>query len=309
MSCLTFSNLLIAEEPADYPQLLELLEDARKNNDHEALADIYYRLACYEEEELGEKPKSFEHFTRSAEYYKLIGDTDNYNKVQWRIANHLSNEQNYEVSIPIYQELADYYQESNDIPKLNSVYIDLSKIYANQFETDLQNEVLEKILKINEDLNDTLVTIEVYLQQIEQHYNERRIDLALETAFNAFNLSNEMGSRPLIAKSLYHVGYANLLLDDTEKALKYLGKSLEYESFQPNDKHRLKVLNNLSSAYAIAGDFENAFVYSQMSSKLNDSILNLDRTYAINNLTTKYETRKKKSRGKAFGEGERICSK
>ena len=135
-----------------YQQLLEKLELAREKNDHRNLADIYFRLGKFEEDRLGDISKSFEHYTRSAEYFKLLDDKNGYYLVEQRIARQLSDEKNFEAAIPLLEEIIDYYKNSLQLKNLANTYLDLSKIYASIFETEKQNNLLNEIDKINTNL-------------------------------------------------------------------------------------------------------------------------------------------------------------
>lgn len=283
---------IAAKEPQEHYQILKQnLEKARELNNHEELAIAYYELAVFEEIELGEMTKSFDHFTSSANYWKLVENLDAYFDVQFRIAEQLSKEQKFDASISLYEKASKYYEANENALMHAKSLLRISEIYGDQLEIEMQNEVLEKVRTINKEIDDTVIGLEIKLQEIQQFYHEKRINKALENAFEIFKISDQINNRYYTCKSLYHIGLSNLFENENVKAVKYMRKSLEYLDMQPMDPFRYEMYNNLSKAYSGINQFEKAYEFTKRASALNDSILDRDRAFAINNLTTKYETR------------------
>lgn len=276
-----------------YQQLNNSLAEARKTRDQNALADIYFKLAEYEKEKNINNSLSFEYYTRSSEYYKLVEDTLNYHRAQWKIADHFEKNKNFDAAVAIYEDISRWYFEKDSILLYANVNIDLAKLYADNNETEKQNHVLRDLDAINDDLQDPRIKFEVQLQRIKQYYIEGRVEKSLEAAFNIFNESDSLMIDYYKGKSLFHIGYSNHILEDHDRAVTYLSKSLEFVPYEALDEERMTTYEVLSKSHSMQDNFQEALGYSNAYSALRDSILSKERLESINDITYKYESRKK----------------
>lgn len=277
----------------DYRALNLQLEEARLKNSHEDLAQAYLELAEYEESQLFDSQKSFDNYTNSLTYYKLIGDTIRINKIQEKIAERQSSAGLYIEAKTNYDNLLKYYKSKDDKKselRILSLLIDLTKMRG---DLEGQATYMNQAFRLNKEVNDSVYQINFLLDKSDYYKSFGELDSAIMTSLRAFYLSNDLAHKEYKSESLYNIGFINFLQNDFERAIKYLKSSLDFRAITPYDEGRRDIYNQLSACYNSGEDYENALLYKERYSALNDSILNKDRLESINKLQIRYQTLEK----------------
>ena len=272
-----------------YTQLNTSLSEARETMDHDALADAYYQLAQFEEQRLFDYEKSFEHYTNSFTYYKLVSDTVKMNAIQRKIAFRFKEASLYSDAIRIYDELIDYYQEAGDSTTVMTLYSDMSEVYKARGALEKQQSYLNKAYQLNKTIQDTVSQIYFLLEDVKRLIKFEALDSALNKSFEAFKLSTDVANGSYKAQSLYDIAYINKLQGDYNRSTKYFSSGLNIIKFKAFDKTRLNFYKELADSYYLMTNYEQAYDYNVKYSQLNDSILNQDRQVALNNANIRYQ--------------------
>jgi two-component system NarL family sensor kinase len=276
-----------------YPELIEMLNDARKTKDQYLLASIYSRMAHYEGNVLADYEKSIEYFRRAYEYYKLTNNTNQLHETNLSIASIYIEAGLYSDAIDILNKLVKPYEKNQT--KLATVYFSLNRAHKGRGDYEMSIEFLRRANVINQSIKDPNLTSQILFDKINTFELGFELDSALVSAFEAFNLNAANKKYSDVAKSLFHIGYINKLKKDYPKALKYLTKSEAILPFEPYSNMRKMIFKELSDVYSKIENPQTAYKYLQRYTLLNDSILNKNRTESYTNLALKYGSQDKQS--------------
>ena len=84
-----FTACVLMAQGDNFEDLQIALDNARKENDLQKLADSYFNLAFYQRKENRNPERSFENFTRSQEYYQILEDSAGFYKCNFFIWGNL----------------------------------------------------------------------------------------------------------------------------------------------------------------------------------------------------------------------------
>ncbi len=142
------------------------------------------------------------------------------------------------------------------------------------------NSSLEDLDKISEDYNNisrSLIEMEAY-------------DEAEEANITAFNIREKQKNNIGLAESNMIFGIINTKKGKTSKAKEYLSKSSALLKDLKDNRKTPELYKNISTAYVELGDFKNAHTYQLAYSKSKDILFNKEKSTALLELTTKYES-------------------
>jgi len=279
----------------NYNQLNQLLEMARSNKDQKQLAGIYLALANYESDYFGDYGKSFEYYKRALEYSKILGDRSGMEDINFAIAKRYRDSGLYSEAIELLQDLILKASLKNDTTKLIKLYYQTNKVYKAKGDGDNAIKNLNKAISLNITVKDSVMLINILFDKIEAFELNYELDSALIAAFKVLKIVTDTKNHELASKSLYHIGYINLLLADAPKAIKYFHKSEYLTYYQPYNEQRKKLYFQMSKAYELSNNYPYAHLYLKKYSALNDSILNKNRIESFANLAVKYGSKDKQS--------------
>jgi len=274
-------------------RLVEMRQIAIDSRDDKMLADVYYMLGVYEEDESANYELAFDYFTRSMQYYKIVKDTLRENIVTEKIADHYVRSGLSKEAVDYYKKLLEYYKLSNDDKAIAWISFKLSQLERDQGRFEEGIRYLEISDRINRKINDTLLKINYHITNVRNYELLNDIGNAEKSAFQAHQLSSVMDDKEMLSRSLYQLGYIQNLKTYYPESEKYLKESLLYESNKPYNQNKLKTYKLLTSNFEALKDYESAYYYAVQYDDLKDSILNNERQKAITNITTKYETQAK----------------
>ena len=268
-----------------YKELNEILSEARQGSmftSKQDFAAVYYLLGKYEDENFNNSGQAFEYYTRSKEYYDILGGTAGM----------------YQESIELYENALKYFTEKENLRQITYIHNALSKVYKEKGDAEKGLKYLNQAIRLNKDLKDSSLLVEFLINKVKMYEQLTELDSALLVSFEAFRVSNKIDDRPRISESLYHIGFLNKTKSDYDKAIKYLEKSEQFASGKPYSEQRKKIYEQLAICYSNIDDYKRAFDYNQKYAELSDSILNKERTESIDDLTIKYESEEKNTKMK-----------
>lgn len=296
--CFT-SNMMYSQFHRDstysYSDLNKILEMARTNNDQNTLAEVYIKLGDYEGDIFSEYEKSLEYYQRALEYFKVQKDKDGINTANHAIARRYIDAGFNNEASEILENLVTLYSVGNKKLKLAQVYFDLSSLYKARGDMIKRAEYLNKAIELSKQYKDPNFELKIIFEKILNFEDQGDLDSALVQSFEAFKLSNIIGNKDLIAKSLYHIGLINKLEKNYLRAIKYMTDCEVIIPFQPYSETRKSLYRELAEVYAKSGKHKEGFAYLEKYTALNDSILNKNRHESLTNLAMKYGTQDIKS--------------
>jgi len=270
------------------------LELARKKNDYQVLADVYYKYGVYELNQNQEQGKSFDYLTNSLEYYELLNDTAGVYKSKFQLARHFLENEMYSDALAEFLSIRQYY--SNDIrnvQKSAETELKLFEVYIEKLNIDAAKESLDNARIFLDGIENDSLERQYLIEKIQYHKLVRELDIALTLANQCVENSKILESEEGLSICLANRGDVRLAQEKHIPAIYDYKRSLPYVNSKPYSRRRLRVYKNLAECYRAINKNSEAFFYMQKFAQLQDSIYSEKRTNALNNLTYKHQSEKK----------------
>lgn len=271
----------------------ERLEKARTEKDFNALAATYLEYAIYENDNNRNSSRSFEYLSRSQEYFNVIDDTSGVMTTQYFIGQHFLENDMFEDAKMIFENVLDYHNQRNDILSAAKIHVKLTDLYLKESDADKAKLSIEYVNTYLDSLKNINLRREHLLHRIQFYQLIKDFDTALELANDCYENSLLSKSNKGVSYCLAAKGDILFLEGDYAQSIYNYKLSLPYLQDLPYDQRRLKCYKNLATAYKELSLDNSAFEYLNKYSQLHDSILSINRTIAINNVTYQYQSEQK----------------
>ena len=151
------------------------------------------------------------------------------------------------------------------------------------------NNTLDKVEKIAEDYNNISL---VYFAQAKSSIVDKEdfLEEAFDANVTAFDIRKKQKDKLALAETYKNFGLIYMTKGDEEKGIQNLEKSAEIIKKigpQPGTQH---ILKDISDAYFENKNFEDAYKYQLEYANYRDVIFNNEKSTALLDLTTKYES-------------------
>ena len=274
-----------------YDELEVLLEQARSENDHQILADVYYLLAVYEKEKLSNDELAFEYFTRSLEYYKFVEDNEQIFTVERKIALRSLEAGLYSEAVQTLEKMLDHYRKEGDKKKLTELFMDLAAAHNGTGDTEKALTYQKKAISLNREVGDEELSVKLLLTQVDSYVALNELDSASLLINRIVNRAIKLENVDVKCQVLNKQGHIRNLQSRHLKAMESFIVATRFCGSKSYDQNRLELYDGLSQTYKELKDYKQAFLYSEKYALLNDSILNNDRVNTINNLSYKFKVK------------------
>lgn len=115
---------------------------------------------------------------------------------------------------------------------------------------------------------------------------------ALEKYQQALQIAMEINEKDIVEMVYINLGFINMELKNYQEAIRYYNMGLKIAT-EKNMKADLEnIYEKLSKIYKKTGDYKNAFDYLSLASQYRDSVLNLEKVRAIEDMKAKYDKEK-----------------
>lgn len=150
----------------------------------------------------------------------------------------------------------------------------------------------QKALQLMESIGIQLQKAEI-LQNIGVIHNQNADYVSgLGYLLQAKQILEENPTDRLLARLYNNIGSNYFYLNDLEQALEYYGKSLEKATETYFLEVQLQAAFGLAETYGKIGQYKQAYLHQLKYDAYKDSLMNLERIKAVEELITKYETEK-----------------
>lgn len=287
------TTTIVLDSSYSETSLNKILQKARKQRDHYALANVYFKLGEYEENVLNNHPRAFEYYTRSVDYYKIIKDTMQLNTVKERIAIQYVKSGLYDEALDAYNDLIEYYKSKDNTYMQTKLIGRVSDIYREKGDTENKIKYIAIAKRLNRTLMDTTFMIENMHRTLLNFKFLNELDTALSIANRSLSVSVIADKPEFVTKSLFYIGDIYSEKRNYPAAERHLQRSLEYENNLPYNEGKLNTYNLLQNAYDKLGDYKKAYLFARRYEGLKDSIMNHERFIEGSKIVIQYQTEAK----------------
>ncbi len=231
-------------------------------------------------------------FFEKCEDYRNVGTSYNSLGIIYRKTKDKENEEN------AYLQAIKALEKVEGKQTLGLVYNNLSEVYFDKGEIDLAMETLEKAKDIYESINYQRGMCGYYSVLADYYTDIKPPDFykVIEYCNKSLPIAKEYGDLRLYADVTSYLGTAYIETGKTTKALSVLHDGLivaQENDFKPEI---VRITDILSKGYKAVNDPKNALKYLELSTQLNDSILNEDKMKEFTQLDMTFKFRQEQIR-------------
>lgn len=202
-----------------------------------------------------------------------------------RIYNNLGSryaEMSYTVeALEYYSKAADINEKLKDNKRLAYNYGNIGILYYDLYEHEEALAFFKKSILLQDSINDKY-NYSIALHNLALAYQRlKRYDEALTNEKKAFKLATEVNDE--IGKITVLNGLASTFreMGDQHGALEYFHQAAEIAEGLGARYYLINIYGNIAELYAHFKDYENAFIYNQKFSALNDSVMSTEKNKAL----------------------------
>ena len=272
---------------------MDSLKHAREIKDYSKLARTYHILADMESVYSKQKTSVVEYYNRAIEYYKLTSDDQGIMQAELAIAKEYIKNGLIDNADDILEQIQEEYAVLDDTTGLLKVYILKSEIAIIENNVRLLEDYIGTTNQLYSS-KDTLLYPEIILKQAEAASLVKNSNLAISIINNhmdAFIIEDE--SELLRPKAEIILGKSYFENRQWERALDHLTKAEDQVKHLPLNKLYQSILLLKQNVYKANKQYDQAYEYAEMESKLKDSLLNRVRFETISDLSEKYKSKEK----------------
>ncbi len=247
-------------------------------------------------EKRGEYEKALEYLLKSLEIQESRGDKEELAKNYLNIGLLHMRIGNYEKANSFYQKSKTLRQELNDKEGLALVYNNMAILYYQMEKYDNVRNYFERAYETYKELGNkrsqamTLSNLgKIYFEIGKYDKALKTYNTCLETEKKLKDKDGMIGTYQMIAQVLKQRGEYN-------KALSKLRKGLELAREISSTSQIRDIYENYYTIYKAKNDYQQALEWHEKYLLLHDSIINKSKNKQINELQTKYETKKKEQK-------------
>lgn len=230
---------------------------------------------------LGNMEESTSSALKALAIFEEANDSTRIAKIYNNLGARYSEMGNDDEALAYYQKAAAINENIQDNKRLAYNYGNIGLLYYAKNETEKALEYLQKSYELQDSVNDKYnfsITVHnlalAYLQK-----NEFKKAMKYELKANA--LSSEINDELGIITSLIGMAQINDKQGNKREALKYYKQSAAIAERIGARYYIITIYENASKIYAELKDFENAYIYNQKYTALNDSVLSTEKEKAI----------------------------
>jgi serine phosphatase RsbU (regulator of sigma subunit)/Tfp pilus assembly protein PilF len=283
---------------------LKSLETAKEINFKKGLSRSYLNLGrAYFDQ--GSYEESIESYLNSIKILEELGDKRNMSACYTNIGLVHYEQGSYDKAIEYIQKALAINEELGYKRAASICYLNIGMISHKQGFYDKAIEGYNKALKLFEELGDKRGTSESNHNLGEIYLDQGSFDKAAEYYLKALKIYEELGDKKGMALIGVNIAKLNISLADSvavteSQRLKYLNQAVMYGNKSIVNAKEMKLLpttkeaaNILMTAYNKLGNYKKAIEFAGILITAQDSMFREDKTRAIQEMSTRYETEKK----------------
>ena len=264
-------------------------------NDKAEVSQIYNLLATTQRYK-GDLESSAESQIKSVRIAEEIGATGKRLAIPYfNVGSLFAQIKNYDKAIEYLNKATEISEEIDYYPALARIKVNLGNIYKAQGKLDLALSNLQESLEYFEKIKDVKLQSKTLnnLGSLYKKMGENK--KARQTYEQALAMTKVNGQPQLIGLLHRNIGELDYMEGNYTSALKYYKISKSYSEETGNNDRLLDDYDYIGKAYAGLGQYKKAYENRLVFYKMYDSIYNINRVAAIEELETKFETEKKEA--------------
>ena len=297
-----FSFYLVGDIPSAKKELQRAIGYSRKikNKTIEATSINDQGLIFYSE---GEYEKALRNFFEALRMREALGDNAATAKTLTNIGLVFHKKGDNENSLVYQLRALKLREEVGDKNGIAGSLNNIAMVYEGKKEYNAALEYYLKAVAINEVTgNSNWLAVNynnignIYIAQAKKDslsQDKAKLQSALKYLLSSYKIRQQIGDSMEFCVPLCNIAIIYYDLKNYDKALEYFQLAVYYGHKTNNRDTLLHAYKEMAAAYAAKGNFSKAYESHKMFSALQDSVMNVENSRQINEMSAKYESEKK----------------
>jgi class 3 adenylate cyclase/Flp pilus assembly protein TadD len=208
---------------------------------------------------------------------------------------HLNKPSTHDLAFRYYQRALPLSEDVGDFEASGAIAVNIGEIYlARNTKADLDSALYYSETGLAAYQKSATGNVSFALNSIGKVYSKQgKYEEAIKYQTDAYNFAKAEDSRLEMTQALISLGETYMLLKNYPKSIEAYKTAEELATQISLPYERKSAYSGLADVYSKIGDFENAYSYMDLYSKLNDLLSNSDTEKKLQFLTLNYELEKK----------------
>ena len=189
-----------------------------------------------------------------------------------------------------YRKAMDIKIELNDLEGASSIASFLGKIVTDLGDSEGALVYYTMSLDLNNSLGNVNNIARDYNDIAVAYYNQGSYEEAMESNETALSIRQKLNDSLGLAETYKNLGLNYMAMDEKSEATDYLKKSVNMLQAMGNVPGTQTIYKSISEAYVKMKDYKNAYRYQVAFSRSRDQLFSEEKSRAMMELTTKYES-------------------
>ena len=244
-------------------------------------------------EKLGKYDEAMDNLIKALNIYESQFDSLNTAKSLLNLGLLYSRQEDYVKSLELYNKSLEIREKLGDKDGIALLYNNMAIVNYYLEDFDNVRSYFEKAYEIYVELGNVRRQLMALSNIAEIHNIIGQKEKALATYFKILELDTELGHKGELAQTHYQIGSIYESRNDFRNAKKHFYLSLEIAQKIGAQVDIRDAYGQLMEIFKIEKKFEKALEYNELYLAINDSIFNVEKSRQIQEIETKYETKKK----------------
>lgn len=206
------------------------------------------------------------------------------------IGNILYQTDDFDNALLYYNKMLTLAVKTKDYMSIGNALMNIGNIYQNKNQTALALDYFYKAIDNYRIAKTTLNEVYAKYNIASIYYNNKEYEKALQNYFDVLKVLENANDIKGLAKVKTSVAELLINKNEVKEAIKYLKSSLQIAEKLNENEIKTSALEYLAKAYAISGDYKQAYNYQLTYDSLYKAFFNEKNAKAIKELSVKYET-------------------
>ncbi|MEZ5194956.1 MAG: adenylate/guanylate cyclase domain-containing protein [Bacteroidales bacterium] len=243
---------------------------------------------------LGNMEESISYALKALQVFEQMKDSARIAKIFNNLGARYSEMEYHDKSLEYYEKAAIINEKLGDNRKLAFNYGNIGLLYYDQHQDEKALEYFEKSILLQDTINDKF-NFSIALHNLALAYQRlKQFDKAIMYDSRAYDIANEINDELGKTMCLNGLASTNRDMGNNQKALEYFYEAEKLAEKVGARYYLINIYANIALIHAKLKNYQQAYVYNQKYSSLNDSIMITEKDKALSKIKEFEDDKKQK---------------
>lgn len=211
-------------------------------------------------------------------------------------------------ALNLYLKSKEIFEKEKLKSALPQIYNNIASIYLKKNKLDSAEYYYKISYQLNVESENPVELARVASNMGHLYYKFKKKELSQKYLDEAISIFKKTNNGTDLSICYHQKGLLKIEQNQRDSAIFFMQKALQLAESSNSQEQKITVLEEFSNIYQKIGDFENAFLYQKKFETLKDSIFNIEKQIAINNIEAIYKIEQKEQKIELLEKEQKIKS-